>query len=41
MGRSPVERWVEGYIEAWRTNDPNEVDGVLGVAVLDLHARNA
>ncbi len=29
MNRSPVERWVEGYIEAWRSNDPGAIGGLF------------
>ena len=29
MDRSPVERWVEGYIEAWRTNEPNDIESLF------------
>ena len=29
MDRSPVERWVEGYIEAWRTNDPDDIGSLF------------
>ncbi|HEX8099649.1 MAG TPA: nuclear transport factor 2 family protein [Actinomycetota bacterium] len=25
MGESEVQRWVEGYIRAWRSNDPEDI----------------
>lgn len=25
MDRAAVERWMEGYIKAWRTNDPQDI----------------
>ena len=25
MDRSQVERWIEGYIEAWGTNEPKDI----------------
>ena len=29
MNRSTVEAWVEGYIEAWRTNDPGDIGALF------------
>ncbi len=29
MNQSPVERWVEGYIEAWRSNEPNDIGALF------------
>ncbi len=29
MNRSAGERWVEGYIEAWRTNDRDMIGALF------------